>query len=241
MFSNSYFQIFKEIQGDFANCLCIVTIDLLFNLLKQFRDENTFPLSKIKRFHLEPENVNLLVQTLYSGQNQSCSQLKLKLLDFFLYHFGNQYYFEIFNEFSLLEVTLNCLKDEKLFISAMKLLKKMEEEHQQLTAFLNIENSLLLRILPRSLVHTWYTIDNREVAEFQQSFFLTDDENGVPGWSHQLRERMFARLQKWFALREENWYGYLRKELPIEEMRNYQGVTQMFIEPGEEFRFDMEL
>lgn len=184
MFNQNYFQMFTEIKGDFGNCLCIVTTDLLFNLLKQFRDENMFPLSKIKRFHLEPDNINLLIQTLYSSLGQTCLHLKQKLLEFFFYHFGSQYYFEIFEEFSFTEVVVNCLKEEKLFVPAMKILKRMEEEHQQLTNYLNIENSLLLKFFPRSIVTHWHTVDGREVAEFKESFFLNDEEAGnVPGWT----------------------------------------------------------
>ena len=34
MFAQNYFQVFTELKGDFGNCMCVVTIDLLFNLLK---------------------------------------------------------------------------------------------------------------------------------------------------------------------------------------------------------------
>lgn len=40
-----------------------------------------------------------------------------------------------------------------------------------------------------------------------------------------MREKVFAKLKRWFDLREENWYAYLRKELPIEELQTYQGVS----------------
>lgn len=63
------------------------------------------------------------------------------------------------------------LKDEKLFLPAMRILKKMEEEAQQLTNYLNIEQSLLLKLFPRTLVYHWHQVDDRDVNDFSQTFF----------------------------------------------------------------------